>query len=139
MFHLNEFIQHHWQLWLALFIIILLIAINEWLTKKKQAQRRSPQGVVELMNHENAVVFDLRDAEAFKKGHIIQAIQAGTTEIQATKMKPYQTKPIILVCARGQQSTALGMKLRQQGYTQVFILEGGMSAWQNAGLPLVKK
>ena len=91
------------------------------------------------MNHENAVVFDLRDAEAFKKGHIIHAIQAGTTEIQATKMKPYQTKPIILVCARGQQSTALGMKLRQQGYTQVFILEGGMSAWQNAGLPLVKK
>lgn len=137
--HLNEFVQHHWQLWLALLVILAVIAINEWFTQKKQAKKLSAQGVVELINHEDAAVFDLRDAEAYQQGHIIQAIQANTAEMQASKIKPYQTKPFVLVCARGQQSMTLGMKLRQQGYTHVYILEGGMTAWQSAGLPLVKK
>lgn len=137
--NLNEFFQHHWQLWLALLLVLVIIAINEWVTNKKQAKKLSPQEAVALINNHNATIIDIRETAAFQTGHIIESIHANTKEAQTTKLKSLQNKPIILVCARGQTAMTLGMKLRQQGYTQVYILNGGILAWQNAGLPLVKK
>ena len=74
--HLGQFITNHWQLWLALVIILLLIFINELLTQKKRAKELSPADAVDMINHENAVVIDLRDAELYRAGHIINAIPA---------------------------------------------------------------
>jgi rhodanese-related sulfurtransferase len=53
-------------------------------------------------------------------------------------MEKYKTKPVILVCARGLQSVVVATQLRSKGFTQPMILAGGITAWQAAGLPLVK-
>ncbi|HFL3390151.1 TPA: rhodanese-like domain-containing protein, partial [Legionella pneumophila] len=58
-------------------------------------------------------------------------------DFEQQKMSKYKDKPIILVCARGLQSPTLAMKIRNQGY-QPLVLSGGIQAWQNADLPLVK-
>lgn len=34
--HLGQFIINHWQLWLALIVILLLTFINELITQKKK-------------------------------------------------------------------------------------------------------
>ena len=51
-----HFIASHWQLVVALLVIVLLIIMNEVLTQKKQGKTISAQEVVDLMNHQNAVV-----------------------------------------------------------------------------------
>ena len=136
--HLGQFITNHWQLWLALVIILLLIFINELLTQKKRAKELSPADAVDMINHENAVVIDLRDAELYRAGHIINAIPASVDDFAKPRMDKYKVKPLILVCARGLQSPALAAKLRTQGYVQPMVLAGGMSAWTAANLPMVK-
>ncbi|WP_019216309.1 rhodanese-like domain-containing protein [Legionella tunisiensis] len=135
---LGQFIVNHWGLWLALVVVLLIIFINELQTQKKRAKELSPQAAVNLINHENAVVFDLREAEVFRNGHIIDAIRATADDFNEQRMDKYKTKPLILVCARGLQSSQLATKLREKGYTQPMALAGGMTAWQTAELPIVK-
>lgn len=135
--HLGQFITNHWQLWLAFIVILLLIFINELITQKKKAKELSPQSAIDLINNENAVVIDLRDKESFKNGHIIDAIHCTAEDFEQAKMNKYKNKPIILVCARGLQSPAIAAKISTMGF-QPMVLGGGIAAWQNADLPLVK-
>lgn len=135
---LGQFIINHWGLWLALVVVLVLIYINELLIKKKRAKEISPQEAVNLINHEDAVIVDLRDAEAFKNGHIIGAIRATADDFTQHRMDKYKTKPIIIVCAQGLQSSTVATKLREQDFSMPLVLAGGMSGWQSAELPLVK-
>lgn len=135
--HLSQFITNHWQLWLLFIVILFLTFINELITQKKKAKELSPQAVVDMINNENALIIDLRDKELFKKGHIIDSINAKSEDFEQQKMDKYKDKPIILVCARGIEAPSLAAKIRTQGY-QPSVLGGGIAAWQSADLPLVK-
>ncbi len=135
---LTQFAANHWQLWLSLLIILILIFVNELISQKKRGKELSTTAAVEMMNHHNAVVIDLRDSDAFRAGHIIDAIRASADDFNQKKMDKYKNKPIILVCARGLQSSALAVKLRAQGFTQPMTLAGGMAAWQTNNLPVIK-
>lgn len=135
--HFSQFIINHWQLWLLFIGILFLTFFNELMTQKKKAKELTPQAAVDLINNEHAVVIDLRDKETFKKGHIIDSINAKNEDFDQQKMDKYKNKNIILVCARGLQAPALAKKIRTQGY-QPQVLSGGIAAWQNADLPLVK-
>ncbi len=136
--HIGQFITNHWQLWLALIVMLLLIFINELVSQKKRGKELSPADAIELINHEEASVFDLRDAEAFRTGHVIDAIRTSADDFSLPRMEKFKTKPIILVCARGLQSATLAATLRKEGYNQPMVLAGGVTAWTAAGLPLVK-
>ncbi|QLZ67886.1 rhodanese-like domain-containing protein [Legionella sp. PC1000] len=135
--HLGQFIINHWQLWLTLIVILVLIFINELVTQKKKAKELTPQAAVDLINNENAVVIDLRDKEAFKQGHIIDSINVKSEDFEQQKMDKYKNVPIILISARSSEAQTIASKIRTQGY-QPHILSGGITSWQNAELPLVK-
>lgn len=136
---LGQFIMHHWELWLGLVVVLLLIFMNEQLMQKKRAKALSPASVVDMMNHANAVVIDIRDLETFRAGHIIDATRMSIDELTQERMKKYNNNPLILVCTRGIQAATAATKLRAEGVTNVMILAGGMTAWQEAGLPIIKK
>ncbi|STY28405.1 rhodanese-related sulfurtransferase [Legionella wadsworthii] len=135
--HLGQFITNHWQLWLALIIILLLIFINELISQKKKAKELTPQAAVDLINHENAVVIDLRDKEVYKQGHIIDSVNVKSEDLVQQKLNKYKNVPIILISTRAHEAQAIATKIRTQGY-QPHVLSGGITAWQNADLPLVK-
>ena len=136
--HMGQFISNHWELWLALIILLIIILVYEAFSQKKKAKALTPAAAVALINHQDAVVVDLREQSAFQEGHIINSVQATPDDFSTQKLSKYKGKPVILVCSRGLQSAPLATTLRTQGYTQTVVLEGGITAWQNAGLPLVK-
>jgi rhodanese-related sulfurtransferase len=131
-----KFATNHWQLCVAFVVIVLLIILNEFLAQKKQGKSVSPQEAIELINHKKAVIFDLRPIEAYNKGHILNSIR--TTDNDLKSMEKYKNKTIILVCTKGIQSSALSAQLIKNGFAQTFILAGGITAWQNDNLPLIK-
>ncbi|CDZ76880.1 Thiosulfate sulfurtransferase GlpE [Legionella massiliensis] len=135
---LGQFIINHWTLWVAFVVVLLLIYVNELITQRKRAAELSPQAAVNLINNENALVIDLRDAESFRAGHIIDAIRASAEDFTQQRMDKYKDKALIFVCPRGLQSAPLATKLKQQGFKQAMVISGGITAWQNAELPLVK-
>lgn len=137
--HLGQFILNHWMLWLAFVLILVTIFIHELIMQKKQAKSISPATAVDLINHEDAIIVDLRDANAFRRGHIINAIRASDDDVSQRRLEKHKTKPMILVCAKGLESATLAATWRAKGFTQVMVLAGGMAAWQTAALPLIKE
>lgn len=134
---LSEFIIHHWPLWVALFILLLLVFTNEFMSQKKKAKEISPPIAVDLINNDEAIVIDVRDKEAFKNGHIIDSIQASAEDFDQNKMNKYKDKTVILTCAKGLDAPKIAAKIQLLGFNPK-VLSGGINAWQAADLPLVK-
>jgi len=95
---------------------------------------------VQLINRRDAVVIDVRDAEEYKAGHITNARHIPADELGARvkELEKVKTKPIIVVCARGNRSAAAAAQLRKLGFAEVLSLRGGIAAWQQANMPLEK-
>ena len=136
--HFGEFIVNHIGLWIAFIVILALVLINEWLGQKSKAKELSTSEAVKLMNDEDAKVFDLREQEAYKAGHIMNAIRVDQNELDKDSLKKHKQHPIILVCNRGLQSQSAATKLRAQEFEKVYVMAGGMSSWMSADLPIVK-
>ena len=131
------FLGQQWILVAALLSCILLLVFHD---SRRAGESLSPQAAVKLINHEGAVVIDLREAKEFKTGHIIDAINIPYASIDQRmgELEAYKDKPLILVCKMGQHSSAVGKKLAGKGFTGVRRLSGGMMEWQSQQLPLVK-
>ncbi len=130
------FVVHHWALWLSL-VVILFMIIRDEMSSNINPSAISPQHAVTLMNHQNAVVYDLRDKDTYDKGHVINALNKSLEVIE--KQKKHMKKAIVLICDTGEQSAQAVKKLKREGFEQVHALKGGMRAWLSAELPLEKK
>jgi len=94
----------------------------------------------QLINRQDALILDVRNAEEFRKGRILNARNIPLPELDArnSDIARYKTKPVIVACESGSRSGAAAAVLRKQGFAQVFSLRGGIAAWQQAGLPVEK-
>ena len=135
---LIEFATHHWAL-VGVFIVLLIFVFWEEARSKGLGARLTCSQATRLINSEDAVVFDIRSINDFKKGHIVNAINLPEANSNMEKLNKYKKKPIILVCNNGQKSGGLAMKLKKQGFAQLQVLSGGISEWTRAGLPLTKE
>ncbi len=99
-----------------------------------------PAELTTLINRDNALVVDLSANGDFEKGHI-----AGSRNVTPSQFDPEnkmlsaaKSLPVVMVCRNGQASGAAAKRLKKAGFEQVYSLEGGVAAWQQADLPLVK-
>lgn len=99
-----------------------------------------PAELTALINRENALVVDLSASNDFEKGHI-----AGSRNVAPSQFDPEsklvsaaKSLPVVLVCRNGQTSAGAAKRLKKAGFEQVYWLDGGIAAWQQADLPLVK-
>lgn len=103
-------------------------------------KRVGPAQVTALMNREDAVVIDIRPAAEFKAGHIPNSRHIPAAQLAADHKQLAHAKalPVVLVCKTGQTAAAAAKPLLQAGFEKVHVLEGGITAWQQADLPLAK-
>lgn len=92
-----------------------------------------------LINDRSAVVVDVRSPDEFAGGHLPNSRHIPVAEIDRRAAEIPAGKPVLLVCASGNRAMRAAAALRKGGRDEVFCLEGGVGAWQQAGLPLVKK
>jgi rhodanese-related sulfurtransferase len=95
---------------------------------------------VRLINA-GAIVLDVRNREQFNSGHIINArnVESDQLDTKIETLKSDLTKPIVVCCESGMSSGRVAGKLRKAGFTQVYNLKGGLSAWRSENYPLEKK
>ena len=134
------FLQNHAMLSVGLVVVLVLLFIIELIRVKLSAHRLSTLEATNLINHQNALVIDIRSKDAFDSGHIIGAISLPLTDLekQHKKLEKYINKPIVIVCATGLESPRAASFLLKNGYN-ANILAGGIRAWKEAEIPVVMK
>lgn len=100
----------------------------------------TPAQATALMNRDDALVVDVREASEYGAGHVLGAKNIPVARIDAAgaDLAKRKAKPVIVYCEKGDRSSAAASALRKQGFARVFNLAGGMKAWQDAGLPVEK-
>jgi rhodanese-related sulfurtransferase len=94
----------------------------------------------QLINREDALVLDVRDATEFAGGHMLGAknIPVADIEKRAGEIEKQKSRPVIVLCNEGGRASKAAALLRARGFEKVVNLSGGFPAWQQAGLPVVK-
>lgn len=95
---------------------------------------------LQLINHKNALILDVREESEYKLGHILNAklIPLGQLRNRIGELQRYREQSVVVVCRSGQRSASACATLGKQGFTQVYNLAGGVNAWQKSNLPLEK-
>jgi rhodanese-related sulfurtransferase len=121
----------------ALTVAIIVTEITRRLTGYK---RLSPAELTALVNREDALVLDVSPSGEFEKGHIAGArgVPLGQLDPEHKRIAKAKDRPIVVVCRTGQGSAQAAARLVKAGYSRVHWLEGGLPAWQQGDLPLVK-
>jgi len=133
-----EFLAQEWLLATALLVVAGMLLLHE---RRKAGPALSPQQAINLVNAEQGVFVDLRDAGDYRQGHIVGAlhIPAGKLGERVAELEKYRDRPVVLVCKMGQQSGAAAKQLRAGGFSRVHRMTGGMMEWSNQQLPVVDR
>ena len=136
-----DFAFRHWYLFVALFVILGLLLGTEVMRKLRGIAAVNPTEAIQLVNHANAVLVDVRTAGDYKSGHIAEARNIPTKELseRVKELNKFKEVPVILYDQNGQQAGSAGNTLKKQGFATVHTLKGGLAAWQNANLPVSRK
>ncbi len=111
---------------------------------KGRVENLSVDDVEAEMNSGDAVIVDLREAEELAAtGKIPGSVHVprGMLEFRADPSSPYHQDPldpsrrVILHCASGGRSALAASMLQDMGYSNVAHLDGGFTAWKDAGRP----
>ena len=95
---------------------------------------------IELINRQDALVLDVRDAGDYGAGHILGAKNVPLPRIDdgGGEFAKRKDRPVIVYDDGGDRSAKAAAALKRQGFTQVANLSGGLGAWRQAGLPVEK-
>ncbi len=136
---LFEYITNHPFLVAAAAILFVLAIVLEIRNRARGSSLMSPNEAVHLANS-GAAVIDVRSAEEYQGGHIIDSrhIPANELSARAESLKKYKEKPVLVYCENGVASANAARALRGLGFTKVATLRGGLSSWRQENLPLVR-
>ncbi len=138
---LAQFVVNHWALFLALVVILALLVGTEVARRLQGLKDVPPLEAVQLMNHQNAVLLDVREPDEYSQGHIASSVHIPLSALphRLTELDKYRSRPLIALCRSGHRSLRAGSLLRRHGFDPVYNLAGGMAAWRDSNLPVRRK
>lgn len=83
-------------------------------------------------------VIDVREFSEFNSERIADAQLMPLSNFEKHAAEIDHTKPVYLMCRSGNRAKQAAEKLSAKGFTDIHVIQGGMTAWAGANLPVVK-
>lgn len=98
----------------------------------------SPAEAKRLLD-EGALLVDIREADEHAREKIVSARHLPLSKLDEADLAVHDGKPVIFHCKSGARTRANGPRLagKLEPGCEAYIVEGGLDAWKNAGLPVV--
>ena len=141
---LSAFFTRHYMMcgaWIVVLVLLITVQAKLLLARVSKA---TINAAVQMVNKQDGIFVDIRTPDNFSKGHIANSVNVTAIEIKAGKLNRIdkkKEKPVIIVGKDKLDTDSFNSasELKKNGYTQVFILEGGIIEWSAANLPLSVK
>ena len=136
---LEKFIIDQWMI-IAVAVTSGLMLIWPMIAGARKSGMLSTLQATQLINQKDAVIIDIRDQGEYAAGHILNArsIPFKVFADRKNDLEKLKSVPIIVSCDTGQRAGPAAQKLREMGFAEVHVLQGGLNAWRQAGLPVSK-
>lgn len=141
---LQEFIEHNTLLSLAFAVVLGIFIFTEIQRARRPYREVGPAEATRLIN-DGALVLDLRDPAAFKKGHIAGAVNFPSDRLEGQldeirkRAKKAAGRPLVIYDEHGMGVSASAGKLAGAELGgEIVSLKGGVHAWKGENLPLKK-
>jgi rhodanese-related sulfurtransferase len=123
----------------GLVLMTLVVLGYEIRQRMALASSIAPSEAIRLVNS-GAVLVDLRSANQFKDGHIAGARNLPGDQIAADPkaLERLAAQTVVLYCGDGATTAAALRTLARAGAKNVFSLRGGLAAWTQENLPVVR-
>lgn len=89
-----------------------------------------------LRTRADVLLLDVREKWEYDQGHIPGITLLPMAEVPNRLSEIPHDKTVIVACHSGNRSSQVVAFLRQQGFTNIHDLQGGIAAWEKAGLPV---
>jgi rhodanese-related sulfurtransferase len=121
-------------------IVVLSGGALLWPALQPRGKRSSSLQVTQLINRGKTTILDVRDAAEFANGHLRDAKNIPLADLAGRigELDKSKTKTIVVVCQTGARADKAVKQLAAAGFEDVVSLDGGLTAWQAAGLPTAK-
>lgn len=130
-----------WLLPAAAVVILAVIVGGVMLLTQDKAEGQtliSATDYTEDFDTRDHILVDVRTVAEFNEGHIEGAINIPVEELdQHLDLLP-KDETIVLYCRSGNRSATAADILTDEGYSSVYDIDGGVIAWGEANLPLVR-
>jgi rhodanese-related sulfurtransferase len=132
-----KFILDHYILFS---LVVLSGGALLWPALQPRGKRASSLQVTQMINRGKSVIVDVREPAEFDAGHLRDAKNIPLSEFDKRigELEKSKSRTIIVVCQTGARADRAAVQLAKAGFEDVVSLDGGVAAWQAAGLPLAK-
>ncbi len=91
-----------------------------------------------MIDTAKVTIVDIRDPESFQGGHISNAVSVNPNNIDDFLKTADKKAPLVCYCYHGISSQGAAEYFAQNGFLEVYSIEGGFEAWKCA-YPVVNR
>ncbi|MBV1883921.1 MAG: thiosulfate sulfurtransferase GlpE [Pseudomonadales bacterium] len=85
-----------------------------------------------LIAEKELIIVDVRDALSFEQSHIKNAVHLHDGNLDFFLNETKRDRPVVVYCFHGHSSRNAANYLNEQGFAEVFSLEGGYADWESS-------
>ena len=128
------------QLIFLIFIIGFMQAANAQHVPHASTASLKPAAFKKQLGESKGILIDVRTPEEFNEGHIANAINMDVKASDFTdRIKNLdKTIPYFIYCGIGKRSMHAIEIMQSEKFASLYNLEGGLDAWKNEKLPVIK-
>ena len=113
-----------------LFVITLFATVSCKDASARKIQVVTPAEMQNNFRYENMQVIDVQPEAEYKKSHLINARNIIYDQNFRKKLETLdKSKPVAIYCTTGKVSPKAAEILKEAGFKQIYILEGGIKKW----------
>lgn len=136
----SEFFQEN-IIWFGLLFALIAMLIIDLKKNAFGGFKKVAAVQVPLLQRDPTFLLDVSPKKDFDAGHIAESVNiaAGSFSANNALLKASTTDNIVVIDQGGYTAGPVAKKLREVGYENVFVLDGGITGWRKENFPLTTK
>jgi rhodanese-related sulfurtransferase len=137
---LPQFVSNHLVLCLVFVALVIALIVTQVMVLLRKYKELTPAGLTQLINRDNPLLIDLSAIADFEKMHVPGAKHVAMSQFDPEHKDLVKARdlPVVVMDKDGRTSEKAAQRLVKAGFTRVYMLGGGVLAWQQAQLPVAK-